>query len=323
MRKKIKDLFLNEVEELDEELDGDYEDEEVIDGDDEEDAEEVTEETDTPSAEGGDAPAFDSDEEDDLLGEEDEEEFSDDDEGDDDNVDIDIHTDDESHDDEEVEVDDDEGDEEVAVDLGDEDTEPSGDETAVDDLDDEDEAEIEVDEATDELDLDYPEGELADEEDDEEILEVFDDEIEDEEDDEELEDEPYMESYKRLNKKMNALIKEHKKLRKVVKAQKASINETDLYLSKIAVTTRLLSSENLSAKQKSHIIEAIDRAKNEKEVKKIYNVLSESFALGNIGKGIKEIIKETTMTSSSSTTSPTLIETVDVKRMQHLAGISD
>jgi hypothetical protein len=321
MRKKIKDLFLNEVAELDEELDGDYEDEDEVT--DEED-EEVTEETDTTSAEGGDGTAFDSEEEDELLGEEDdEEEFSDDDEGDEDNIDIDVHTDEGSHDEEDFDGEDEGGDEEVAVDLDSEDTEPDGDETVVDDLEAEEDDEAEIDEASDELDLDDPTDELADEEDDEEILEVFDDEIEDDETDEELEDEPYMESYKALNKKMNALIKEHKKLRKVVKAQRASINETDLYLSKIAVTTRLISNDSLSAKQKSHIIEAIDHAKNEKEVKKIYSVLSESFALGNIGKGIKSIIKENTMTSSSSTTSPTLIEPVDVKRMQHLAGIPD
>jgi len=323
MPKKFKDLFLTEIEELDEEMDEEYEDDEVTD--DEEEVE-VTEETDTTSAEGTDGGnAFDSEEE--VL----DEEFEEDDEDEDsDNIDVDINTDgsDEGGD-EEVEVD---GDEEGAVDLDSEDTEPSGDETSID-LDDDDEAEIdldEVDEETDELNLDEPTDELSDEEDDEEILEVFDDELEggDEEEDEDLEDEPYMESLKTFEKKINAklakLVKEHKAIRKALVSHKKAITENDLYLSKIAVTQRLLSNETLSVKQKGHIIEAIDRAKNYRAVKGIYKVLSESFALGNIGKGINEILKEKVTTSASSVNSPLLgMDSAAVKRMQKLANIPD
>ncbi len=104
---------------------------------------------------------------------------------------------------------------------------------------------------------------------------------------------------------------------------RAKLAETNLFNAKLLYTNKLLQNESLTAKQKSQIIKRLDEAKTLREVKLVYEGLSEK--LSNKSQ-IRESADRKVMGSASTTTrsasSQSLNENAESARWAKLAGIT-
>lgn len=148
---------------------------------------------------------------------------------------------------------------------------------AEDEFEVEPEAEVEDEFEVDEEDEMAPEGE-----DDEELdLEALMGETDDEDEDD-------AEKIDAMESKINFLTKKLGEAIKVVKYQKARLNEVNILNAKLLFTNKVFRGFNLDNKAKVKVIENFDRAKNVREVKLIYATLMENLSVGE-KKGAKTV----------------------------------
>ena len=100
------------------------------------------------------------------------------------------------------------------------------------------------------------------------------------------------------------------------------LNETNLLNAKLLYVNKVFKANNLTEGQKANIIAAFDKAETVKEVKLVYETVSENVTAG----GKKEVVKEAKGFASAATgmsTKPEVITEANaaVLRMQKLAGI--
>ncbi len=152
-------------------------------------------------------------------------------------------------------------------------------------------------------------------------------------------------AYSEVAKRFNESLARSKKVSKLLKLQneaaangastrqagskaeeqlRAKLAETNLFNQKLLYTNKLLQNESLTAKQKSQIIRRLDAAKTSREVKLVYESLSETLA-GQRSQ-IKEGADRQVVGSASAATRPastqTLNEGVEAARWARLAGIT-
>ena len=110
---------------------------------------------------------------------------------------------------------------------------------------------------------------------------------------------------------------------------KKNLNEMNLFNAKLVYTTRLMQN-NLTNKQKMHVMEAIDKARTPKEAAFVANTLSESFKIaGVLGSGRKQVhgskAQRTTGKPSSTLTegktSTAGVSSKETDRWAQLAGL--
>jgi hypothetical protein len=100
------------------------------------------------------------------------------------------------------------------------------------------------------------------------------------------------------------------------------LNETNLLNAKLLYVNKVFKANNLTEGQKANVIAAFDKAETVKEVKLVYETVSENVTTG----GKKEVVKEAKGFASAATgisTKPGVITETNaaVLRMQKLAGI--
>ena len=100
------------------------------------------------------------------------------------------------------------------------------------------------------------------------------------------------------------------------------LNETNLLNAKLLYVNKVFKANNLTEGQKANVIAAFDKAETVKEVKLVYETVSENVVAG----GKKEVVKEAKGFASAATgtsTKPAVIAEANqaVLRMQKLAGI--
>jgi len=100
------------------------------------------------------------------------------------------------------------------------------------------------------------------------------------------------------------------------------LNETNLLNAKLLYVNKVFKANNLSESQKASVIAAFDKAETVKEVKLVYETVSEN--VSSVGK--KEVVREAKGFASAAagiSTKPGVITETNqaVLRMQKLAGI--
>ena len=104
---------------------------------------------------------------------------------------------------------------------------------------------------------------------------------------------------------------------------RTQLAETNLFNAKLLYTNKLLQSDSLSKKQKASIIDRIDEAKTEREVKLVYESLTKTLATTT--RSLSENADRKVIGSSSQTTRPastSLNEGFETDRWAQLAGIN-
>ena len=235
------------------------------------------------------------------------------------------------------------GEEEIpADDMDGGDIEPVGDEPAGDDMDaldaPEDEEEIDLDELLRELEAETSEEvEEAKHDKDENVEEAKEDEKDEgkhskkEEVDEDTNNQMEAESDTKdhnINNVQSGLMKEElEEALATIETLKKDLNEVNLLNSKLLYVNKIFKSNDLSESQKVNIIAAFDKAESVKEVKLVFETVSDSvITKKESSKSIKESKTKLGMASKATGTTankPEVIAEVSdtVKRMQMLAGI--
>ena len=120
------------------------------------------------------------------------------------------------------------------------------------------------------------------------------------------------------------LQKELKEHRKVIRFMTTKLNEVNLLNAKLLFTNKLFKTYNLNNKQKLHVVETFDRAKNSREIKLIYTTLAESFMGRTSGTQVSKI-NESFASNPTASTKPkkkVISEGSDLaNRFKKLAGI--
>ena len=166
--------------------------------------------------------------------------------------------------------------------------------------------------------LETPTSQIAAAEAEAEAKELHDD---DDEEKKELE-----ESLKKLRKNYKSLLKESKKYKSIILQLKDAVNEVNAQNAKLLYTNQALNSTSLNERQKTKIVEAIDKAGSVEEAKVIYETLQSA-----VGSSVRENRKPQSLSEAVRTRSSTLLssrkrETAPAsdsftERMQALAGI--
>ena len=212
------------------------------------------------------------------------------------------------------------GAEEVPVDdMDGGDIEGVGDEPSLEDpaLDGAEEEEIDLDELLRELEAETSE---------EEVYETKDDKDENvEEAKEDHKDEGKKD--KKMEEKVEEENNDHQEALETIETLKKDLNEVNLLNSKLLYVNKIFKSNDLSESQKVNIIAAFDKAESVKEVKLVFETVSDSVVgKKESAKTIKESKTKLGMASKAGGTTaakPEVISEVSdtVRRMQKLAGI--
>ena len=168
--------------------------------------------------------------------------------------------------------------------------------------------------------LETPTSEIAEAEDEAEAKDMQEEDQDDEEK-KELE-----ESLEKLQKSYMSLSKENKKYKSIVLQLKNSVNEVNTQNAKLLYTNQALNSTSLNERQKSKIVEAIDKAGSVEEAKVIYETLQSavgsSVHKNREPKSLSEAVNKrpsTLLASRKRETAPA--SEPFLERMQALAGI--
>ena len=216
------------------------------------------------------------------------------------------------------------GEEELGADMDGGDIEGMGDEAPLEDpIDDEpaaDDEEIDLDELLRELDATVAESEVdeAKHDDDETV-----DETVDEDTSNQVSSEPDS-SDKNINRTVSE--SELKEALKTIKILQKDLHETNLLNSKLLYVNKIFKANNLSEAQKVNIIAAFDKAETVKEVKLVFETVSENVITAKketvVESKIKGMASKATGTTASTKPVGVISEVSDaVRRMQKLAGI--
>ena len=212
------------------------------------------------------------------------------------------------------------GEEELGADMDGGDIEGMGDEAPLEDpIDDEpaaDDEEIDLDELLRELDATVAESEVDEAKHD-------DDETVDEDTSNQVSSEPDS-SDKNINRTVSE--SELKEALKTIKILQKDLHETNLLNSKLLYVNKIFKANNLSEAQKVNIIAAFDKAETVKEVKLVFETVSENVITAKketvVESKIKGMASKATGTTASTKPVGVISEVSDaVRRMQKLAGI--
>jgi len=148
-------------------------------------------------------------------------------------------------------------------------------------------------------------------------------------------EEPMMEAEEEEEEKMEEAKKDHDEDEKkhmeeelaeaikVIETLKAELHEVNLLNSKLLYTNKIFKAKNLTEAQKVKVLTTFDKAESVKEVKLVYETLSEGLVTSTVSK--KEAIKESKSYASKAVgVSPKqpVVETNDmVNRFKKLAGL--
>ena len=128
---------------------------------------------------------------------------------------------------------------------------------------------------------------------------------------------------RRKNRALKAKLNEY---RGAVQTLREQLTEMNLFNAKLLYVNKLLQNKNVTPKKRRHIIEALDDARNLREVKLLYKSLTESLEDSKSKKQLSESVRRTlgsssrTVQSSSSTASR---DADEVTRWAKLAGINN
>ena len=149
------------------------------------------------------------------------------------------------------------------------------------------------------IDIDVDDDDDYDDEDIDEVLEIIEDDDDDEDvdvdvdvDEQDDEDED-LEERGMLNKKVEASLKENRKLRrenrryeKALTFLKKRIDEVNLFNARLAAASDLMRKVSLTKDEKERVIEHFDKARTVGEVKRTFRALGEGYRASN--RGVKK-----------------------------------
>lgn len=127
--------------------------------------------------------------------------------------------------------------------------------------------------------------------------------------------------YKAMEAKMKKMEEELNETRKALKTVKFDLNEVNLLNAKLLYTNKIFRNKNLTESQKVKVLGAFDKAANVKEVKLVFETISEG--LNTPKKSISEsVIGRASKPAGISTTKQPIVESNEmITRFQKLAGI--
>ena len=183
----------------------------------------------------------------------------------------------------------------------------AGEESDMDDMEDMDMDDMDMDvdmEDMDDEDMDKEEIDIEDTEIDELLAEILGEEEELEEGKKDKEDEELKEAYK------------------AIAELRAELNEVNLLNAKLLYTNKIFKSKNLTESEKVKVLNTFDKAETVKEVKLVFETLTESFKTTVKKNPIKESLGSASRTIAAAPKQEQIIEVNDAfARMQRLAGL--
>ena len=219
------------------------------------------------------------------------------------------------------------GEEEIGTDMDGGDIEGMGDEAPIEEpIDDEpgtDDEEIDLDELLAELEATVAEGEHEDKK-DEAMHSKKKDETVEEETSNQVEAESDGNGYN-VNR-TGAVNEELTEALETIKTLQKDLHETNLLNSKLLYVNKIFKANNLSESQKVNIIAAFDKAETVKEVKLVFETVSENVVTAKKETVSESKIKGMASKATGTTASTKPVEVINevsdtVRRMQKLAGI--
>ena len=111
-------------------------------------------------------------------------------------------------------------------------------------------------------------------------------------------------------------------LEETVGELKKELNEVNLLNAKLLYTNKIFKAKNLTESEKVKVLNTFDKAETVKEVKLVFETLTESFKTTVKKNPIKESLGSASRSISSTQTKQPIIEVNDAfARMQKLAGL--
>jgi hypothetical protein len=115
---------------------------------------------------------------------------------------------------------------------------------------------------------------------------------------------------------------EAKEMEKTINELKNELNEVNLLNAKLLYTNKIFKAKNLTESEKIKVLNTFDKAETVKEVKLVFETLTESFKATAKKAPIKESLGSASRSISSTQTKQPIIEVNDAfARMQKLAGL--
>ena len=107
---------------------------------------------------------------------------------------------------------------------------------------------------------------------------------------------------------------------KTIKTLQSELNEVNLLNAKLLYTNKIFKAKSLNEAQKVKVLKAFDKATNVKDVKTVYNTLSESLTI-RTKSTIKESVGFASKAAGIAPAQPIVESDAAIRRMQQLAGI--
>lgn len=182
----------------------------------------------------------------------------------------------------------------------------------------------------------YEEGEMEEEINLDELFEEDDseedvdesnydlEELFEEEDEETVSKEEYEALQEQLSlseKAITKLTNQLKEAAQIIKSQKAKINESTLYASKLLYLNKLLSENSLTKEMKNKVKSKINEAETAKEAKLVYNTLNEALKMSNSRIVESSASKPIGTTKTQIPLNEGIVTNDFISRMQKLANI--
>ena len=150
-------------------------------------------------------------------------------------------------------------------------------------------------------------------------------EEEDEEEEEETKNEnkKLKESVKKLQKDQKTLFEQNKKYKNLLVRVKEKLEEVNLSNAKLLYMNRTLSSTSLNERQRTKIVESIQKTDSVEEAKVIYETLQSAVGSSSrVPKSLSEAIRKPSLSMPSRMAQKSSKEIIVKERFQRLAGIS-
>jgi len=146
---------------------------------------------------------------------------------------------------------------------------------------------------------------------------------EDEDEDENPADNEDLKAAAKRNHDEHSIMKEELKTAlKAVNKLKVELNEVNLLNAKLLYTNKIFKAKNLTESEKVKVLNTFDKAETVKEVKLVFETLTESFKATTKKSPIKESLGSASKMIATATPKQPIIEVNDAfARMQQLAGL--
>jgi hypothetical protein len=115
----------------------------------------------------------------------------------------------------------------------------------------------------------------------------------------------------------------NKEMEETINELRKELNEVNLLNAKLLYTNKIFKAKNLTESEKIKVLNTFDKAETVKEVKLVFETLTESFKVTTTKKNsIKESLGSASKTISTATPKQPIIESNEAfARMQRLAGL--